>query len=77
MVTFLIVMTMSFSNGVWVVHFEKIHFMNFMKANYFYGALLMVLLLVTIGHVDKYHTMHYFGNPRQIQPIIAYIMLLT
>ena len=31
----------------------------------------------TIGHVKEYPTMHFFGNPRHTQPMIAYIMILT
>ena len=26
-------------------------------------------------HVNEYSTMHYFGNPRHIQSMIAYIIL--
>ena len=29
----------------------------------------------TIGHVNEYHTMHYFGNPRHTQSMIAYMIL--
>ena len=28
-----------------------------------------------IGHVDEYPTMHYFGNPRHTQSVVAYMFL--
>ena len=30
---------------------------------------------MAIGHVSEYPTMHYFGNPRHTQLIIAYMIL--
>ena len=32
-------------------------------------------LFSLIGHVNEYPTMHYFGNPRHTQSMIAYIIL--
>ena len=29
----------------------------------------------TIGHVNEYLTMHYFGNPRHTQSMLAYKIL--
>ena len=28
-----------------------------------------------IGHVNEYPTMHYFGNPKRTQSMIAYMIL--
>ena len=28
-----------------------------------------------VGHVNEYPTMHYFGNPRHTQSMIAYMIL--
>ena len=33
------------------------------------------ILSQTIGHVNEYPTMHYFGNPRHTQSMIAYKIL--
>ena len=30
---------------------------------------------ISIGYVNKYPTMHYFGNPRHIQSMIAFLIL--
>ena len=30
---------------------------------------------MAIGHVSEYPTMHYFGNPRHTQSMIAYMIL--
>ena len=32
-------------------------------------------LIKGIGHVSEYPTMHYFGNPRHTQSMIAYMIL--
>ena len=36
----------------------------------------VILTSLTIGHVNEYPTMHYFGNPRPTQSMIAYIVFL-
>ena len=32
---------------------------------------------ITIGHVNGYPTMHYLGNPRHTQSMIAYMILMS
>ena len=32
-------------------------------------------ILIAVGHVNDYPTMHYFGNPRRTQSMIAYVIL--
>ena len=36
---------------------------------------IYLYVTISIGHVNEYPTMHYFGNPRHTQPMIAYIIL--
>ena len=35
------------------------------------------IVRISIGHVNEYPTMHYFGNPRHAQSMIAYMILIS
>ena len=44
----------------------------FHSFNFDQSKFLMMLFSVTIGHVNEYPTLHYFGIPRQTQSIMTY-----
>ena len=39
------------------------------------AVLVVYSVFVAIDHDNEYPTMHYFGNPRHIQSMIAYMIL--
>ena len=50
---------------------------DFLSDNDQFRLVQLYTMYSLIGHVNKYPTMHYFGNPGHTQSMIAYIMIFT
>ena len=64
--------------GLWLVEFGAKRFIASIGSTVHVSASLhftLNFLVDGIGHVNEYTTMHYFGNPRYTQSMIAYMIL--
>ena len=50
---------------------------DFLSDNDQFRLVQLYTMYPLIGYVNKYPTMHYFGNPGHTQSMIAYIMIFT